>query len=78
VCTEEDSNPIIVCQSNTRSQCTTQASQKARTELEVHEQVTKQYSISTDDFEINEHALIVAIVIQLNLCKQKLQHYHCR
>ncbi|XP_065886077.1 uncharacterized protein [Dysidea avara] len=43
---------------NTKScQRTTQTSQKARTEIQVSEQVTQQYSVSTDNFEVREQTV---------------------
>ena len=50
--------PSFFSWSNTKScQRTTRTSQKARTEIQVSEQVTQQYSVSTDNFEVREQTV---------------------
>ena len=50
--------PSVFSWSNTKSsQRTTQTSHKARTEVEVNEQVAQQCSVSTDDFNISEQTV---------------------
>ena len=49
--------PSLFSWSNTTVKRTTRASLKARTEVQVHEQVSQQYSDSTDNFEIDERAV---------------------